>query len=75
MNVHFEKSGKGREKKKRMNNINQMFTKRQTESEEYIEMNESQWKIDIYSWSIVDNWTHMQQKAVPVQKFKAVNSG
>lgn len=41
-----------------MNNINQMFTKLKTESEEikrYIEMNESQWKIYIYSSSIVDN--------------------
>lgn len=71
----LRKVAKEEKKKKRMNNINQMFTKRQTESEEYIEMNESQWKIDIYSWSIVDNWTHMQQKAVPVQKFKTVNSG
>lgn len=41
-----------------MNNINQMYTKLQTESEaikRYIEMNESQWKIAIYSSSIVDN--------------------
>lgn len=46
-------------KQKEMNNINQMFTKRQTECEKmkrYIEMNESQWKIFIYSSSIVDNW-------------------
>lgn len=57
-----------------MNNINQMFTKLKTEGEEikrYIEMNESQWKIYIYSSSIVDNWTHAhitQKKAIPVQK-------
>lgn len=53
-----------------------MFTKLKTESEEikrYIEMNESQWKIYIYSSSIVDNWTG--KKAVPVQKLKTVKSG